>query len=206
MKRNPRKLRWTKASRKARGKELTNDSTMEFERRRNVPVKYDRELFNTTARAMLRVSEIKAAREARLFEKRQLAKKKMTKRRTETTIKTGLDLLVSPVVQQKLQLNQSERARVALEMKRSQEAKKGTGSRPSSRTGSSRPSSPKMDDLESGDGRDLKEMEKLFGSKEFEGGEGEGEGGSFFSAGMDLKTWESQNFEDGEGKGKKKRR
>ena len=43
MKRNPRKVRWTKAFRKAAGKEMTVDSTLEFEKRRNVPVRYDRE-------------------------------------------------------------------------------------------------------------------------------------------------------------------
>ena len=44
MKRNPRKVRWTKAFRKAAGKEMTVDSTLEFEKRRNVPVRYDRTL------------------------------------------------------------------------------------------------------------------------------------------------------------------
>ncbi|XP_046584900.1 probable ribosome biogenesis protein RLP24 [Haliotis rubra] len=47
-KRNPRKAPWTKAFRKAHGKELTIDPSFEFEKRRNVPVKYDRELWQTT--------------------------------------------------------------------------------------------------------------------------------------------------------------
>ena len=48
-KRNPRKVKWTKAFRKARGKELTVDPAFEFEKRRHVPVKYDRQLWNNTS-------------------------------------------------------------------------------------------------------------------------------------------------------------
>ena len=44
MKRNPRKLAWTKAFRKAAGKEMTVDSTLQFAQRRNVPVRYNRDL------------------------------------------------------------------------------------------------------------------------------------------------------------------
>ena len=47
-KRNPRKSRWTKAFRKAAGKDLAVDPSFEFEKRRNVPVKYDRELWKNT--------------------------------------------------------------------------------------------------------------------------------------------------------------
>eukprot|EP00887_Chlorella_sp_A99_P005386 scaffold1.g5386.t1 len=44
MKRNPRKVKWTKAYRKLAGKELAEDATFELERRRNRPEKYDREV------------------------------------------------------------------------------------------------------------------------------------------------------------------
>ena len=47
-KRNPRKVRWTKAFRKAAGKEMKVDPVYEFEKRRHVPVKYDRELWQNT--------------------------------------------------------------------------------------------------------------------------------------------------------------
>lgn len=63
MKRNPRKVKWTKAFRKAAGKEMIIDSTFEFEKRRNTPVRYDRDLLQTTIKAMKRVAEIKARRE-----------------------------------------------------------------------------------------------------------------------------------------------
>jgi len=83
MKRNPRKVRWTKAFRKAAGKEMTIDSTFEFEKRRNIPVRYDRELLQTTMKVMKRVAEIKAKREARFYKNRiAIGKEKNRKART----------------------------------------------------------------------------------------------------------------------------
>jgi len=73
MKRNPRKVRWTKAFRKAHGKEMTIDSTFEFEKRRNVPVRYDRELIQTTIKAMKRVGEIRQRREHAFWKNRMAA-------------------------------------------------------------------------------------------------------------------------------------
>ena len=72
MKRNPRKLKWTKAFRRAAGKEMTVDSTLTFAARRNIPVRYDRNLVSTTIKAMDRVGEIRARREA-VFHKKRMA-------------------------------------------------------------------------------------------------------------------------------------
>ena len=63
MKRNPMKLKWTKTFRKAHNKELTADTTLEFEQRRHVPVKYNRELVGTTLQVMKRQAEIRSRRE-----------------------------------------------------------------------------------------------------------------------------------------------
>ncbi|KAF2219810.1 ribosomal protein L24e-domain-containing protein [Elsinoe ampelina] len=70
MKRNPRKLAWTKAFRRAHGKEMTVDSTLTFAARRNVPVRYNRDLVATTLKAMQRVSEIRAKRERAFYRNR----------------------------------------------------------------------------------------------------------------------------------------
>lgn len=59
---NPRKTKWTKASRKTAGKELTVDPSFEFEKRRNVPIKYSRELWQKTVGAIERVTEIRNKR------------------------------------------------------------------------------------------------------------------------------------------------
>ena len=65
-------LKWTKAFRKSAGKEMVVDSTLTFAARRNVPVRYDRNLVATTLKAMQRVSDIRAKRE-RVFYKNRMA-------------------------------------------------------------------------------------------------------------------------------------
>lgn len=50
--------------------QVFQDSTIDFEKRRNVPVRYDRELIQTTVKAMKRVGEIKARRERAFFKHR----------------------------------------------------------------------------------------------------------------------------------------
>ena len=70
MKRNPRKVRWTKAYRHAMGKDMTVDSTFEFEKRRNVPVRYNRDIVVETIGAIKRINEIRDARQKRFFENR----------------------------------------------------------------------------------------------------------------------------------------
>ncbi|KAK9240451.1 ribosomal protein L24e-domain-containing protein [Lipomyces kononenkoae] len=70
MKRNPRKVRWTKAFRKAAGKEMVVDSTLTFAARRNVPVRYNRELVAVTLKAMQRVAEIRTKRERAFYKNR----------------------------------------------------------------------------------------------------------------------------------------
>jgi len=70
MKRNPRKLAWTKSFRRAHGKEMTVDSTLQFAQRRNIPVRYNRELVSKTLSAMSRVSEIRAKRERQFYRNR----------------------------------------------------------------------------------------------------------------------------------------
>lgn len=61
-KKNPRKTRWTKAYRKAANKELTVDPAFELEKRRNVPVKYSRNLWQQTQEAMKKIAEIRQRR------------------------------------------------------------------------------------------------------------------------------------------------
>jgi len=93
MKRNPRKVRWTKAFRKAAGKEMTMDSTLEFEKRRNVPVKYDRDLVSATVSAMTRIQEIKSRRERAFWKNRMLAAKPVDIRTDALEVLSGSHLL-----------------------------------------------------------------------------------------------------------------
>jgi large subunit ribosomal protein L24e len=79
MKRNPRKLKWTKAFRKSAGKEMVVDSTLTFAARRNVPVRYNRDLVAKTLKAMERVSEIRQKRERVFYKKRMAGNKEREK-------------------------------------------------------------------------------------------------------------------------------
>jgi large subunit ribosomal protein L24e len=100
---NPRKLKWTKAHRRAAGKEMGVDSTFDFERLRHRPVKYDRELFKKTVRTMERVQQIKQAREKRFWDKRMEPNAQKEKERDLAEVQQGLDLIVSPLAQQEAQ-------------------------------------------------------------------------------------------------------
>ena len=117
MKRNPRKVRWTKAFRRAAGKELVVDRTFEFEKRRNCPVRYDRELMFTTLKAMDRVREIRARR-ARVFYKQRMSTRKDVER-TENAhlLRKSVHLLKTPRLKRaaaegKLRIQTPERMQV----------------------------------------------------------------------------------------------
>ncbi|KAF7728771.1 ATPase-activating ribosome biosynthesis protein [Apophysomyces ossiformis] len=92
MKRNPRKVRWTKAFRKATGKEMVIDSTFEFEKRRNVPVRYDRNLMATTIKAMKRVQEIRAKRERAFYLNRMSGNKEKEKADNVRVVQQNIEL------------------------------------------------------------------------------------------------------------------
>ena len=51
------------------------DTTLQFAARRNVPIRYNRELVSTTIKAMERVSEIRARRERAFYKKRMAGNK-----------------------------------------------------------------------------------------------------------------------------------
>ena len=86
-------MKWTKASRRNAGKEMTVDSTFEFEKRRNRPVKYNRETMETTLRAMKRVSEVQSKRQAMFFKMRMKAHKVVQRDVIKAEIKKGIELL-----------------------------------------------------------------------------------------------------------------
>lgn len=100
-KRNPRKVRWTKAFRKAAGKEMKVDTTFDFERRRNMPVKYDRDLMSKTIVAMKRVAEIRQRREAQFIKNRIAAGKAQVKQQTIKEIRQNINLIASPAAKDK---------------------------------------------------------------------------------------------------------
>jgi len=100
-------MAWTKSFRAARGKELTADSTFDFERRRDVVVKYDRTLMAKTVAAMQRINEIRSARVARLHALRMSLKQKSVRAQQRKVLVRNVELLSLPLVnaQRKSQLN-----------------------------------------------------------------------------------------------------
>ena len=95
-KKNPRKTRWTKAFRKAAGKELTVDASFQFEKRRNTPVKYDRQLWSDTVKAIKRIEEIKQKRQANYVMKRLRRGRVFERERDLKEVKRDLALIKSP--------------------------------------------------------------------------------------------------------------
>ncbi|MCJ1466124.1 ATPase-activating ribosome biosynthesis protein [Pseudocyphellaria aurata] len=93
MKRNPRKLKWTKAFRKSVGKEMIVDSTLTFAARRNIPVRYNRDLVATTLKAMERVSAIRAKRERVFYKNRMAGNKEREKAANEKLVAENEHLL-----------------------------------------------------------------------------------------------------------------
>ena len=92
-KRNPRKAKWTKSFRKTNGKEMTVDSTFEFEKRRNRPIRYNRETMAQTLNAMKRVSEIQHKRQDLFFKMRMRAHKGTQRERVRAVIEKGIEIL-----------------------------------------------------------------------------------------------------------------
>jgi len=130
-KRNPRKTAWTKAYRKTRGKEMAVDSTFDFEKRRNRPVKYDRGLMGKTILAMQKVEGIQQAREKRYFDSRMQDAKAEKKSQARAEIEKSIELL-APAVAQRDQVMRnvvdSARARIAARKKVSTKVSSGGGS------------------------------------------------------------------------------
>ncbi|KAL5552650.1 hypothetical protein UlMin_040051 [Ulmus minor] len=97
MKRNPRKVKWTKAYRRLRGKDMTQDSTFEFERKRNRPERYDRNLKEDTLKAMKKIVKVRAERESRFIKDRTKGKKSKELRESKKELEQGICLVKAPI-------------------------------------------------------------------------------------------------------------
>jgi large subunit ribosomal protein L24e len=96
MKRNPRKVKWTKAYRKLHGKELTQDATFEFERRRNRPERYNREVVEQTLKAMKKIDEVRVQRESKFWESRMKGNKAKSRAEAAKELEQGIHLVKAP--------------------------------------------------------------------------------------------------------------
>ena len=112
-KKNPRKTRWTKAFRKANNKELTFDPAFEFEKKRDAPPKYSRDLWSKTMEAMKKVEEIKQKRQARFMFERFKQANRIEKERDRNIVKKNLSMIRSPAAG--LKKNKIKGAKVVIE-------------------------------------------------------------------------------------------
>lgn len=96
MKRNPRKVRWTKAYRKLAGKELAEDATFELERKRNRPEKYNREVVAKTLKAIGKIEEIRTKRQERFYERRMQRAKQLEKKAKKVQLEKEIHLIRAP--------------------------------------------------------------------------------------------------------------
>ncbi|KYN22949.1 PREDICTED: probable ribosome biogenesis protein RLP24 [Trachymyrmex cornetzi] len=107
-KKNPRKVKWTKAYRKTFGKELAVDPSFEFEKRRNVPVKYNRELWSKTVEAMKKVETIRQRRQNLHIMQRLRKGKELEQERDIKEVQRDLSLIRSPAAGLKQRKKQEE--------------------------------------------------------------------------------------------------
>ncbi|KUF82210.1 ribosome biogenesis protein RLP24 [Phytophthora nicotianae] len=108
-KRNPRKVKWTKAFRKAAGKEMALDTTFDFDKQRHRAVKYDRELMGATIHAIERVTQIKEKREAAFYKNRMKDSKAKAKARDLRELEQNITLIepAAAALKDQAQLNVS---------------------------------------------------------------------------------------------------
>ncbi|KAJ6365457.1 hypothetical protein OIU76_030270 [Salix suchowensis] len=92
MKRNPRKVKWTKAYRRLHGKDMTQDTTFEFERKRNRPERYDRNLAENTLKAIKKIDKVRSDRAASHIEKRLKVRKGKERREAQKELEQSISL------------------------------------------------------------------------------------------------------------------
>lgn len=97
MKRNPRKVKWTKAYRRVHGKDLAADTTFELERKRNRPERYDRNVVEDTLKAIKRIEEVRERRQAKFWDTRMKGKKSQEKKEAVAELEQNIHLVKAPI-------------------------------------------------------------------------------------------------------------
>ncbi|KAL8157929.1 putative ribosome biogenesis protein RLP24 [Apium graveolens] len=96
MKRNPRKVKWTKAYRRLHGKDMTQDSTFEFERKRNRPERYDRNLAENTLKAIKKIEKVRVARAEAHHKNRMKGKKSVERMQDAKELEQSISMVRAP--------------------------------------------------------------------------------------------------------------
>ena len=101
---------------------MTVDTTFEFEKRRNRPVRYNRETMSQTLNAMKRVSEIQHRRQDLFYQMRMRAHKGTQREEVRAAIEKGIEILAPEAANREKALElamakQSEKEKLSLRKK-----------------------------------------------------------------------------------------
>ena len=92
-KHNPKKMKWTKASRKTHGKELLYDKTLEFEKKKEEPIRYNRLDYIKTIRGIKKIKKIKEIRDSVFWKNRMSMAKETNRKAVLNELKKHSDLI-----------------------------------------------------------------------------------------------------------------
>lgn len=84
------------------------DTTFDFEKQKNVPVKYDREVYAATIKAIKRIKQIQELRKRSFYFDRMKPSLKIQKMRLMNVVEKGKDMLIAPGVAKKRAQMQAE--------------------------------------------------------------------------------------------------
>ena len=101
-KKNPRKIRWTKAYRKTHGKELVTDPVYDFEQIKDSTIKYNRNVWVDTIQAMEKLDKIRTERENKFFDMRMRKAKKTQKEIIKKDLIRHEMLISDPKIREKV--------------------------------------------------------------------------------------------------------
>lgn len=108
-KRNPRKIRWTKAYRKTHGKELVTDPVYEFEKQKDTAIRYNRDVWTDTIQAMDQLSDLRTKKENTFYERRMKRVKHLKKEIVKTNLMKHDMLISDPDVRERVQKMKEDR-------------------------------------------------------------------------------------------------
>ena len=108
-KKNPRKIRWTKAYRKTHGKELVTDPVYDYEQIKDSTIKYNRNVWVDTIQAMEKLDKIRTDRENKFFDMRMRKAKKTQKEIIKKDLIRHEMLISDPKIREKVDKLREER-------------------------------------------------------------------------------------------------
>lgn len=115
-KKNPRKIRWTKAFRKTHGKELTLDPVLEFEKQKDEAVRYNRDLWVDTIQAMEKIEDIKTKREERFWNDRMKSSEAQKNDQIKANLIKHQTLIADPQIRERVEQLKEKRDRKKAEL------------------------------------------------------------------------------------------